>query len=81
MLYEKNHFIVFDNNTVCTFTVCLQINTYDDPGNIYKVRLGFADDFDQKLLLNEVRIFAFIIFVFLYYCLTVYRFIFFLYFV
>jgi len=64
MLYEKNHFIVFDNNTGCTFTVCLQINTYDDPGNIYKVRLGFADDFDQKLLLNEVRIFAFIIFVF-----------------
>jgi len=40
--------------------VCLQVHTYDDPGKIYKVRLGFADDCDHKLLLNKVRMNFFI---------------------
>jgi len=38
------------------FVNCFQINTFDDPGKIYKVRLGFGDDNDddQKWLLNKV---------------------------
>jgi len=36
--------------------ICFQVNTFDDPGKVYKVRVGFSDDCDdgQKWLLDEV---------------------------
>jgi len=54
----KSHFVVSSIKLLRVLNVCFQINTYDDPGKIYKVRVGFVDDCDQTLLLNKVMNFC-----------------------